>query len=254
MVVCDQCYENSDDIIALVPARSGSKGVPDKNISKIQGWSLLELAVASAKVSKEISKVQVSTDSEKYAKIAINSGAEVPFLRPENISTDYSTDLEVFQHWLKFYISKNNCFPKAIIHLRPTTPFRDPKILDDAIKFYFANYQKASSLRSVHLASESPFKWFLKSGIYLTSLDGNLDIEKQNDNRQNFPVVYVPNGYVDVLSPHNIYCNSLMHGNASLAFETDQVIEIDTLQDLQVAENIGIKINGKVKEHLDKNK
>lgn len=113
-------------VVALIPARSGSKGVQNKNLRLLQNRSLLEWSVGAANESQLISRIVVSTNSFDYAQAAKQAGAEVPFLRPESISQDKSTDLEFVKHALDFFSTEGKT-PDLIIHLRPTTPFRDPK-------------------------------------------------------------------------------------------------------------------------------
>ena len=106
-------------IVALVPARSGSKGVKDKNIQKLNEKTLLELSIEAALASERIQDVYVSTDSELYAKIAVQAGAVVPFLRPNSLSGDHIGDYEVFEHFLSYIPLGSD---DLIVHLRPTTP------------------------------------------------------------------------------------------------------------------------------------
>ena len=119
-------------IVALIPARSGSKGVPDKNIRSLGGHPVLEWSIVSCLRSNLIEKTIVSTDSIDYANIAIASGATVPFLRPSSISGDRSTDYEFIDHAIS-WLEDNDEIPEYIVHIRPTTPFRDPNLIDQAI-------------------------------------------------------------------------------------------------------------------------
>ncbi len=145
-------------IIALIPARSGSKGVRNKNIRDLGGRSILEWSMAACFRSKLIEKTIVSTDSDDYATLARKFGAEAPFLRPAEISTDNSTDFEFIHHALT-WLSENDKLPEYIVHIRPTTPFRNPELIDEAIR-RFVNHEGATALRSVHLMSESAYKTF----------------------------------------------------------------------------------------------
>ena len=121
------------NIIAVIPARSGSKGVRDKNIKEILGRPLIAYSIKAALQSKLIDRVIVSTNSRMYADKAISFGAEAPFLRPEEISQDDSTDIEFFQHLISWMKENEEYIPDYFVHLRPATPLRDPKIIDDAI-------------------------------------------------------------------------------------------------------------------------
>ena len=222
-------------IIALIPARSGSKGVPHKNIRKLGGLPLIAYSILSAKMVKEIDRIIVSTDSEEYALIAKEFGAEVPFLRPKNISEDKSTDLDAFKHCINWLEENENYKPELIFHFRPTTPLRNPLILKDALKTIMNN--PSTSLRSGHKAVESPFKWFLKDEEgYFNGLQDNIDSERANMPRQIFPDVYVPDGYVDIIKTETIIEQETLHGDKMLVFESPMCYEIDTEEDFKFLE------------------
>lgn len=222
---------------ALIPARGGSKGVPNKNIMKLNGHSLLGWSIAAAKKSSMIDRVIVSTDSKEYANIAIQYGAEVPFLRPDKISTDTSTDLEFIEHALDFF-KNESAEPDYIVHLRPTTPIRNPIKIDAAIKLI--NNKKCSSLRSVHEMSETAYKTLeIDDHNYLKPIglvqSAGLD---NNAPRQSFPKTYQANGYVDILISSHIRKNKNIHGKNCIPFITEQAIEIDCLDDFKYLEYV----------------
>ena len=132
-------------MIAVIPARSGSKGVLDKNIKILDGKPLLAYSILSAKTIPLIKRVIVSTDSLKYAKIAKMYGAEVPFLRPKEISQDNSSDFDVFNHLIGWFRQNKENIPNIFVHLRPTTPLRERKVLIDAINHFLKNKHRATS-------------------------------------------------------------------------------------------------------------
>ena len=222
-------------IFALIPARAGSKGVPNKNIMELNGHPLLGWSIAAAKKSKLIDRVVVSTDSHEYADIAMLYGAEVPFIRPNEISNDSSTDLEFIEHALDFFRSESN-EPDYIAHLRPTTPIRDPDLIDEAIKLLQDN-QEFTSLRSVHKMSESSYKTLEINNGILTTLTafkgGEIDANKP---RQSFPDTYQANGYVDILSTSFILKNNEIHGKKILPFITKPAYELDSIEELDYLE------------------
>ena len=109
-------------VYALIPARSGSKRIKDKNLLKINGKSLIEITIEQSLRTKEIDKTFVSTDSKKYQKISTKAGALAPFLRNKKISKDLSTDLECFKDFLKQLKRRKITIPEIIVHLRPTYP------------------------------------------------------------------------------------------------------------------------------------
>lgn len=153
-------------IVALIPARQGSKSVKDKNIKIYNNKPLIYHTIKIAKESKLISRVIVSTDSQKYANLALKFGAEVPFLRPKKFSTDKSLDYEWINHATRFLLKKNNYLPDLILHLRPTTPNRDVFIIDKAIEYFLRNYHNVTSMRSVSLFSQPPQKFLqIKKGF-----------------------------------------------------------------------------------------
>ena len=156
-------------IIAVIPARSGSKGVTNKNIRELAGRPLIGYSIMVAKMAKLIDRIIVSTDSEKYASLAIEYGAEVPFLRPSEYSGDKSTDYDFVKHLLDWLADNEDVLPDYIVHLRPTTPFRDPDVLDNAIR-KFMNNTEATSLRSAHEMPESAYKQFELDNKYFKTI------------------------------------------------------------------------------------
>ena len=220
-------------VFALVTARSGSKGVPDKNIKNVGGHSLLEWSIKACLKTESISKVYLSTDSEIYADIGKKSGGLVPFLRPEELSTDTAIDFDVIKHFL----STMNESLDALVHIRPTTPLREPSILDKAIVQFFENKNRLTSLRSVHEMSESAYISFeVNNNGFLSTMGSIENADAANLPRQSFPKTYIANGYVDVLNPSYILNEAKLHGDKILAFETPVVTEIDSIEDLEYLE------------------
>ncbi|MBI2274142.1 MAG: acylneuraminate cytidylyltransferase family protein [Bacteroidetes bacterium] len=223
-------------IIAIIPARSGSKGVPGKNINLLSGFPLIAYSIAVARLVPKISRIIVSTDSQEYADIANKYGAETPFIRPSEISGDKSSDLDFMLHAIKWFKENEGKVPTYFMHLRPTTPIREPDILNNAIN-EIINAKEATSLRSGHSAQESPFKWFLKDEQgYFKGLRDDLTPEKVNLPRQVFPQVYVPDGYVDIIKSDCVIESNTLHGNRMKVFESPFCTEIDTLDDFKYLE------------------
>ena len=223
-------------IIALIPARSGSKGLPNKNIKGLSGKPLIAYSISAGIKSKLIDRVIVSTDSEEYATISKDYGAEVPFIRPNEYSGDDSTDYDFVKHLLDWLAKNGGNTPDYIIHLRPTTPLRDPSILDSAIE-KFMNNGGATSLRSAHEMSETAYKQFELEGKYFKTIcTSSFDLDDANNSRQSFPKTYSPNGYVDILRTSHILENHLLHGNRVMGYVTDFAIEVDTIDDFEFLE------------------
>lgn len=213
-------------LTALIPARGGSKGVPGKNIKILKGHPLLAFSIAACKMAKNIDRIIVSTDDEDIAEVAKAYGAEVPFMRPKEYALDNSVDSEYLNH----FFDNVSCEEVALI--RPTTPFRNPELMDQIIDHYKAKRFVCSSLRTAHKLSESPYK-MLKMGEkgYWSGLfdDFNGATEYTNMPRQAFPDVFQPNGYLDIIKK-NIVKNDKWkdaYGAKALAFQTDFVLEID---------------------------
>lgn len=237
------CVLNSIDgghfvgkVIALIPARAGSKGVPDKNIRKLGGRALVEWSIAACKKAMSIDRVVVSTDSGEYRDLCRELGAEVPFLRPAEISGDRSTDQEFVVHALDWFAACGS-EPEYVVHIRPTTPFRAPHAIDEAVAAFRA-LSSATALRSVHEMAESAYKTFevVSGGMMKRVGSDSTDLDVANNARQQFPKTYMPNGYVDVLSTAFIRKQGLLHGDRVMPFITPPVTEVDTLEDFDYLE------------------
>lgn len=145
------------EILAIIPARSGSKSVKNKNIRILNGKPMMAYSIEHALSCSRINRVIVSTDSEKYASIARQHGAEVPFIRPEEISGDESLDIEVFEHALKFLKENEDYIPDIVVQLRPTYPIRCIEDINNTIKMLIEN-ETADSIRCLAPAKETPYK------------------------------------------------------------------------------------------------
>lgn len=219
-------------IICLIPARANSKGVPGKNIRKFGGHPLISWSIVAALKSQKISKVVVSTDSLEYRAVAESYGAEVPFLRPNEISQDKSTDFEFIKHAVEWF-SELNERPDIIVHLRPTSPLREPQVIDEGVQVFLNSFSSLTSCRSVQEMSESAYKTFeITENSLLRGLGRqSTDIDEFNLPRQAFPITYMANGYVDVLKVDHFMEHGSLHGDRCLGFLTNEIIEVDTLED-----------------------
>jgi CMP-N,N'-diacetyllegionaminic acid synthase len=220
------------NITALIPARGGSKGLPGKNIQLLHGYPLIAYSIVVALLSERIDRVIVSTDSPEIAGISEGYGAEVPFLRPAELARDQSTDLEFMTHAIAWLAEHEGQTPDYLVHLRPTTPLRDPRIIDLAIA-QLADRSEATSLRSAHLAPESPLKWFqMDEQGYFKGFYHNTSNEAINNPRQTFQDAYIPDGYVDLVIPALIRSSHQLYGDHMLAFVGPFCTEVDTVDDL----------------------
>ena len=229
-------------IISIIPARSGSKRVKNKNIKKLMGLPLLAHTVIHSLNSKLISRTIVSTDSKKYADIAKNYGAEVPFLRPDNISGDRSTDLECFKHCLSFLKKNENYVPDIIVHLRVTYPIREKNIIDNCIKL-FLKKKNYHSLRTIS-KSEDPIEkmWYKrKDNSIFNPLTKNTENHSISD--QSLPQSYHQNNCVNLLRVKNTILKNKIAGTKILGYEMKHNFDIDFPEDLK-----------KIKHYLGKKK
>jgi len=224
------------DVLAIIPARSGSKGVPGKNVKLLAGKPLLAYSIAAARSALNIDRVIVSTDSEQYAHIALKYSAEAPFLRPVEISGDNSTDYEVIKHLLDWMKANRQPRPEFLVYLRPTTPLRDVMVIETAIE-RLKQSNDASALRSVHEMSESAYKTLEVEKGYLKCIaSGSFDVETANRPRQEYCKTYHANGYVDVIRSSYVLENKKIFGDRVSAYITPLIIEVDTLEDFHYLE------------------
>ena len=147
------------DILAIIPARGGSKGIKRKNLRQINGKSLVGLSVLHALKSKLITRVIVSSDDPEIIDEAVKYGAEAPFVRPAELAEDHVLDIPVFEHALKYLEEKEKYIPEIVVHLRPTAPYRKPEWIDEAIQLLI-NHPDADSLRSVSEPDKHPYRIF----------------------------------------------------------------------------------------------
>lgn len=226
------------EVLVLIPARGGSKSVPRKNIIPLLGKPMIAWAIEHALASQFVTRVIVSTDDEEIANVARMFGAEAPFLRPPEISGDLSLDIEFHQHALLWLSANENYVPEMVVCLRPTPPSRLPATIDRAIEL-FAENPEAHSLRSVHLASQTPFKmWTIDAGRYMKHVAPLPEVrEPYNQPRQKLPLVYWQDGYIDITRPQVILEMNSTTGEKILPFIIDEpAVDIDYPDELEAAE------------------
>jgi CMP-N,N'-diacetyllegionaminic acid synthase len=222
-------------IIAVIPARSGSKSVKNKNIHIYKKKPLIFHSIKIALKSKFIDRVFVTTDSKKYQKLSIKFGAEAPFLRPKKISKDNSSDLDWAKHIVNYLKKSENYFPDLIVHVRPTSPNRKIGIFDQGIKFFLRNLRKANAMRSVSKMNQPPQKMFmLKKNFLVGHFENSLKGEYFNKPRQFYPSSYMPNGYVDIIKPSYFMKKKSIMGKKILGFVTPEILDIDTKEDFKL--------------------
>lgn len=219
-------------IYALVPIKEKSKRLKSKNFIKIRNKHLFEHTLIILKKCEFINKIYLSTDSQKAANIAEKRyKIEIPFMRPKNISQHLSNDKSYIFHFLSF-LKEQEFLPEYIIQMRVTSPFREVKILKDAISLIKKN-PMSSSLRSAELFSHPIEKVFSSNGVYYQDYKGKkIKNESFNKPSQFFKNIYKPNGYVDILKTKHLLKNKNIYGNKILKFVTPRIIEIDDEGDI----------------------
>jgi len=179
------------NILAIIPARGGSKGLPKKNMKKLNGIPLIEHTIRIAKQSKKINKIIVSTDDKQIAQISKSLKVEVPFLRPKSISKDSSPSIEYVKHAISYLLKNESYEPDIIIILQPTSPFRSKSLIDDSIKML--QKTNSSSVISVSTMKKHPYLSFENTKNYLKPVKKNFQKFYQ---RQKFPTLFYPTGSI----------------------------------------------------------
>jgi len=224
------------NIIGLIPARGGSKTIHMKNIKPLNDKPLLSYTIEAAKKSK-ITRVIVSSDDEKIIEVAKENGAEVPFIRPKDLSKDITPDRPVIMHLLNWLSSNEKIIPDLLIFLRPTTPFKTPEIINlciDKIK----SIPKLTSLRTITKVESTnhPYWMFKNINEELIPFIPNINIMNYYQ-RQLLPDCYRINGVVDVLKPDIVINNENHYGNHIGYVELNDFhsIDIDTELDFELS-------------------
>ena len=227
-------------ILCIIPARSGSKGISHKNIKLFHNKPLLAWSISQAQQSKYNMRIIVSTDSEQYATIANNHGAETPFLRPSEISQDLSTDYECIKHCLDWLKNNDNYIPDIVLQLRPTQPLRKIETIDNCLDIFIQNRNNYSSLRTVVEFEKSPYKMYNIVDNQLLPLFTEINNIKEpyNQCRQVLPKTYLHNGYIDIFNADIIHDNTISGLSIyPYVMNKNDVIDIDNNDDWIKAEN-----------------
>lgn len=230
--------KRESNIIAIIPARGGSKGLPGKNIIPLGGKPLIAYSIEVARKSRLIDRVIVTTDDEEIASVAKKYGAEVPFIRPAELAQDDTPPDPVLKHALTYLEEKEGVKPEIIVWLEPPCPFRTAEEIDKAI-VTLQNDPEADSLRSVIEPFQNPFKsWTIGEGGYLSPL---IKVEGQSLHtgpRQKTQKVYWQNGAIFLVKYDTIMKKGNFFGDKILPYilESSRFIDIDKREDLELAE------------------
>lgn len=221
-------------VLAVIPARSGSKSIRDKNIRVVGGKPLIAWSIEQALQSKHVGRTIVSTDSEQYAEIARQYGAETPFLRPKEIAGDEATDLEVFLHALLWLKEHEGYVPELCVHLRPTCPVRKAGAIDELVQI-LQERPDLDSVRTVTEVLHPPFKMWYRSENGLLSPVAPLPHVKDpwNEPRQRLPQTYIQTANIDVVRASVITGKRSMTGDRIYGYVETGFFDIDTEAELE---------------------
>jgi len=223
------------NIIGIIPARGGSKGIPQKNLRELNHLPLISYTIKSAKKSKMINRIIVSTDNKKIASLAKKTGVEVPFIRPIKLATSKSKTLDVILHTLKFLEKNENYIPDIVVILQPTSPLRTEELIDSSINSLIHN--KSTSVLSVKEVKTHPFGSFIINNRFLHPYKSNFT---KYSRRQTYPKHFYPTGaiytfwYSTIKKYGNYYGTKIF----PLIHNDETNIDIDNEFDFFVAEMI----------------
>lgn len=228
------------EVLALIPARGGSKSIPRKNIRTFAGHPLIAYSIASGLAAEMVTRVIVSTDDDEIAQVSRQYGAQVPFMRPAEFARDETPDLPVFQHALQWLAEHDGYTPQIVVHLRPTSPLRRVWHIDQAV-YRLIEQPQADAVRTVCVPFQNPFKmWQIGADGLMRPLMQTSFKEPYNMPRQALPEVYWQTGYVDAVWADTILTKKSMTGERILPLVIDpgEWIDIDSPDDWRHAESL----------------
>lgn len=228
------------EVLAIIPARGGSKGLPRKNVRLLAGYPLISYSIAAGLQAKTVTRTIVSTDDEEIAAVARQYGAEIPFMRPAEFAQDNTLDLPVFQHALDWLAKNEGYLPDVVVQLRPTSPLRPQSLVDDAVGILLTN-PEVDSVRGVVPSGQNPHKMWrvdAHTGRMRPLLTVEGVPEAYNAPRQALPSTFWQTGHIDAIRPRAIMEQNSMSGAVIQALMIDPryTVDIDGLLDLQKAE------------------
>lgn len=235
------------EVLALIPARGGSKGIPRKNIREFAGAPLIAYSIAAGLRANTVTRVIVSTDDEEIAEVARAWGAEVPFLRPAELANDETPDYPVFCQALEWLAEHEGYRPEIMVQLRPTSPVRPISCVDDAVNLLLA-HPEADCVRGVVPSGQNPYKmWTIDPTSMqmhpLLSLPGVA--EPYNTPRQLLPPTYWQTGHIDAIRTRTILKKDSLTGDVILPLVIDPryTVDIDTPADWERYERLMLDPN-----------
>ena len=222
------------NILVVIPARGGSKGVPKKNIKLLKGKPLIHYTINAAREVFNDSNIYISTDSEEIKRISENTGINVPFLRPKELATDKSSSRDVLLHALDYYKNTNGFDPDILVLLQPTSPFRNTIHLQEALKLWDTSIDMVVSVKET---SSNPYYV-----LFEEEKNGFLESSKKGDftRRQDCPKVFELNGAIYIINPKSLRSKTINQFTKVKKYLMDEISshDIDSLLDWKLAELI----------------
>lgn len=220
-------------ILGIIPARGGSKGIPNKNIFPLKGRPLIAYTIEAAKGSHLLDDFFVSTDAEVIAKVARAKSAQVPFIRPNEIAKDDTPMVSVLQHAIKWYEEKHRINMTAVVTLQPTAPLRLASDIDGAISLFLRNPEADSLITCYNALNVHPNYMYVREGGRMITLMK----ERSMLRRQEFEPVYVRNGAVYITRRDLIMEGGRIVGDKPLGYimPRERSVNIDEPFDLELA-------------------
>lgn len=217
-------------MIATIPARSGSKGLPRKNLRLLGGKPLIAHTIETALISPALTRVIVSTEDEEIARVAQQFGAEVPFMRPNNLATDDSLAIDTYKYTVDKIIKDEGVSLVDFLVLLPTSPLREASDICNAIKIF--KEKKADSVISV-TKEDKPISWFKKLDTEGKILENNTTLKNRQDENEYF----CPNGSIYIFKKELIDNNKYFsHNSYGYVMPKSRSVDIDTQDDFDYAE------------------
>lgn len=224
---------NGMRVLAVIPARGGSKGIPGKNIKRVCGHPLIAYTIDAARKSKYVDDIVVSTDSEEIASVSNCYGARTPFLRPAELSGDTARSIDALLHCVEWLESHGSQY-EIVVFLQPTSPLRCASEVDESLEVFLSHGQLG--VASISKVSESPLlmRRFSQSGVLhpLIPVDSTV-------RRQEMPDYYRVNGAIYINRVDELSSETSLNDNPiGYRMQESHAVDIDCVDDLRVAENL----------------
>jgi len=225
-----------EKIVTVIPARGGSKSLPMKNIMMLNDKPLIQYSIDYSLASELVWKTVVSTDSEEIAEVSRKLGAEVPFIRPDDLAEDLTPDYPVFYHALRKLEELYETRIDILVLLRPTSPLRPDRLIEQSIDL-LKKYPDATSVRSVTKIKQHPYRSWIVEDTYIYGYEKSVN-EPYNLPRQLLPPVFYQTGDIETMRRETILSGSISGEKVvPLIIQPEDMVDIDNIEDMRLAED-----------------